>query len=75
MESFLARADELVVATVCAHLDFRGLRATAQTLRPFRQLATWELQLRVVKRIGDERYLDEDEDSTRMLLLLLMMMI
>jgi hypothetical protein len=36
-QAFLAQADQLVVSTVCAHLDPRSLRATARTLRSFRQ--------------------------------------
>jgi hypothetical protein len=71
MEVFLAGADELVVSTVCAHLELHSLRAIAQTLRPFRQLATWELQLRVVKRIGDKRH--PAEETIRMLLMLRIM--
>jgi hypothetical protein len=66
MADFLSRADDLVVSTVCAHLDMRSLRAVAQALRSFRQLATWELQLRVVKRVGEKRY----SSGLRMLLML-----
>jgi hypothetical protein len=55
MADFLARADDLVVSTVCAHLDLCSLRAVAQALRSFRQLATWEMQFLVVKRIGRSR--------------------
>jgi hypothetical protein len=66
MADFLSRADDLVVSTVCAHLNLRSLRAVAQAVRSFRKLATWELQLRVVKRVGDKRY----SASFRMLLIL-----
>jgi hypothetical protein len=68
MEEVLVEADELVVSTLCARPDLRSLRAVAQALRPFPQIATLELQLRVVRRIGDERY--PAEDTLRMLQML-----
>jgi hypothetical protein len=71
MEAFLTRADELVVSTICAHLDLSSLRASAQTFRPLRQLAAWELQLRFVRRIGDDSY--PEGDTLRALLILRIM--
>jgi hypothetical protein len=68
MEYFLAGADDLIVSKVCAHLDVLSLRAAAQTLRPFRRLASLELPHWVVRRLGDDRY--PAEDTKRMLLLL-----
>ena len=52
---FLERADELIVSTICTHLDLHSLRAVALVLRSFRQPAAWKLQLQIVRRIGDDR--------------------
>lgn len=71
IEHFLAGADDLIVSTVCAHLDVRSLRAVAQSLRPFRQFASRELPHRVVKRLGDARF--PAVETMRMLLLLKIM--
>jgi hypothetical protein len=50
--AFFETADELVLSTICTHLDVRSLRAIAQALHAFRQLAAQELPGKVVAMLA-----------------------